>query len=120
MSAVEIVKENENKMLSRREYVLNFEGGSGLVSRQAAAEAVASKLGVPKEGVSIVSLESKFGERNLKAVAFVYSDQKDKASQLPKYMLIRELPKEERKKARDAAKAKAEGAASAAEAQKKA
>ncbi len=110
MSTIEIVNENDNKLLSRKEYVLNFRGWSGLVSRQAATEAVATKLGVPKEGVTIVSLRGKFGERDLRAVAFVYSDQKAKASQLPKYMLLRELSKEERKKAREAEKAKASAA----------
>jgi ribosomal protein S24E len=113
LSTIEIVNENDNKLLSRKEYVLNFRGGSGLVSRQAATEAVATKLGVPKEGVNIVSLRGKFGERDLRAVAFVYSDQKAKASQLPKYMLLRELSKEERKKVREAEKAKASAAQAA-------
>lgn len=93
-------------MLSRREIVLNFRGGSGLVSRESAADAIATRLGVAKDNVKLVSLHGKFGVRDLRAVAYIYSDTKLIARQLPKYMMIRELSKEERKKAREAAKPK--------------
>ncbi len=117
LSTLEIVNETENRMLSRRELVLTFKAGSGLVTRQSAAEAIATKLGVSKDKVKLVSLHGKFGLRDLKAVAYVYSDTKLINRQLPKYMAIRELPKEERKKAREAAKPKP--AAQAPEATKK-
>ena len=92
-------------MLSRRELVLTFKAGSGFITRQSAAEAIATKLGVSKDKVKCISLRGKFGLRDLKAVAYVYSDTKLINRQLPKYMAIRELPKEERKKAREARKA---------------
>jgi ribosomal protein S24E len=113
LSTVEVVNERDNKLLARREYVLNFKGGSGLVSRKAAADAIAGKLGVAKEGVKIISLSGKHGVRDLKAVAYVYSDTKVISKQLPKYMALRELSKEDRKKAREAAKAKQVPAAEA-------
>ncbi|MHB1868846.1 MAG: eS24 family ribosomal protein [Nitrososphaerales archaeon] len=106
MSTLEIVNDKENRMLSRREIVLNFKGGSGLVSRQSAADAIATKLGVAKENVKLVSLHGNFGVRDLRAVAYVYSDAKLITRHLPKYMMIRELSKEDRKKAREAAKLK--------------
>lgn len=117
MSTIEIVSERENSLLARKEYSLNFVGGSGFVTRQAASEAIAVKLGVDKSLVKLISLEGKFGIRNLKATAFVYTNVKEVKRQLPKYMSIRELPKEERKKAREASKPKP--AAPAAEAPKK-
>jgi ribosomal protein S24E len=106
LSTLEIVKETENRMLSRRELVLTFKAGSGFVSRQSAAEAVASKLGVTKDKVKLISLSGKFGMRDLKATVYVYEDAKMIKRQLPKYLAFRELPKEERKKAREAAKPK--------------
>ena len=109
LSTVEIVNEKENRMLSRRELVLNFKGGSGLVSRQSASDAIATKLGVKKENVKLVSLHGNFGMRDLRAVAYVYTDPKLIARHLPKYMMIRELSKEDRKKAREAAKLKPAG-----------
>ncbi|MGI0091007.1 MAG: hypothetical protein ACREBS_04810 [Nitrososphaerales archaeon] len=107
MSTIEIINEIENQLLARRELSLSFKGGSGLVTRHAAAEAIATKLGVPMASVKLISLQGKFGLRDLTARAYVYSDSKLIKKQLPKYMMTRELPKEERKKAREAAKAKA-------------
>ncbi len=107
VSTLQIVKESENKMLSRRELVLIFKGGSGLVSRQSAADAIASKLGVTKEKIKLISLSGKFGTRDVKASIYVYDDLDVIKSQLPKYLALRELSKEERKKAKEAAKPKA-------------
>ena len=104
MSAIEILNERDNKLLARKEYSVNFVGGSGFITRQAAAEALAAKLGVDKSLVKIISLTSKFGLRNLTGTVFVYSGPKEVNRQLPKYMSVRELPKDERKKAREAAK----------------
>ena len=86
--------------------MLTFKAGSGLVTRQSAAEAIATKLGVSRDKVKLVSLQGKFGLRELRAVAYIYSDTKLIGRHSPKYMAIRELPKEERKKARGAAKPK--------------
>lgn len=104
MSAIEILNERENKLLARKEYSVNFVGGSGFITRQAAAEAMATKLGVDKNLVKLISLKSKFGLRNLMGTIFVYNEAKEVNRQLPKYMAIRQLPKEDRKKAREAAK----------------
>ena len=104
MSTIEIVSERENALLARKEYLLNFIGGSGLVTRQAAAEAIATKLGVDKTLVKLISLEGKFGMRDFKARAFVYRKADEMKRQLPKYMFLRELSKEDRKKAREAFK----------------
>ena len=52
---MEIVSDKDNRLLSRHEYVLNFKGGSGLVSRQSAIEAIATRLGVSKDGVKVIS-----------------------------------------------------------------
>ncbi|MDG6998892.1 MAG: hypothetical protein JRN15_07245 [Nitrososphaerota archaeon] len=111
MSTLEVVSENDNKLLSRKELVCSFALGSGLITRQSAAEAIASRLGVKKESVKIMSLSSKFGSRDLTARAYVYTDTKLVEKQLPKYMIIRQLSKEERKQAKEAAKAKAAPAA---------
>jgi ribosomal protein S24E len=106
LSTIEITKDSENKLLSRREVVLNFKGGSGFITRPAAVEAISTRLGVSKDKVRIISLEGKFGSRDLVANAYVYTDASQIKRQLPAYLAIRELPKEERKKAREALKPK--------------
>ena len=107
MSAqIEILKDSENKLLSRRELTLVFKGGSGFVTRPGAAEAISTRLGVPKDKVKVISLEGEFGIRDLLARAYVYSDSGEMKKQLPTFLSIRELPKDERKKAREALKPK--------------
>ena len=106
LSAIEVLKDSENKLLSRRELTLVFKGGSGFITRPAAVEAISTRLGVPKEKVRVISLEGKFGLRDLVGKAYIYSDTAEVKKQLPVFLSIRELPKEERKKAREALKPK--------------
>ncbi len=120
MSTLEIISENENKLLSRKELICTFSLGSGLITRQSATEAIASRVGASKENVKLISLEGKFGSRDLTARAYVYSDVKAVDRQLPKYLAIRQLSKEERKQAREAKKAKPAAAAAVTPAEKKA
>ncbi len=118
MSTVEIVSDNENKLLSRREVIVNFRAGSGFISRPQAVETICARLGVPKEAVRIISLQGKFGLRDLVARVYVYLDQKQIKKQLPPYLAIRELPKDQRKAARDALKPKPSAPGEAAPAKK--
>lgn len=101
-----MLSDSENKLLSRREITAVFKGGSGFITRSAAAEAISSRLGVPKDKVRIISLEGRFGLRDLFAKVYVYSNTDEIKKQLPAYLSIRELPKDERKKAREALKPK--------------
>ncbi len=104
MSTIEVLKDSENKLLSRRELTVVFKGGSGFITRTAVAEAISSRLGVSKEKVKVISLEGKFGVRDLVGSVYVYSDVGEIKKQLPVFLSIRDLPKEERKKAREALK----------------
>ncbi len=101
MSTLDVTSDSENKLLSRREVSVTFVGGSGLITRQSAAEAISQKLGVKKENVQVISLAGKFGNRDLLGRAYVFSNEKDAKTQLRPFMLIRQLPKDERKKARE-------------------
>lgn len=106
LSTIEIINETENRLLSRRELDLSFRGASGLITRQSATEAIASKFGVAKDSVKLVSLRGKFGLRDIYGRAYIYTDTKAIERHLPNFLSIRQLPKEERKKAREQAKAK--------------
>ena len=79
-----------------------FIAGNGFITRQSAAEAISTRLGVKKEDVQVLSLKGKFGTRDFRVDAYIISDPKLVKEQLPKYLAIRHLPtKEERKKVRD-------------------
>ena len=101
MSALEILEESENRLLSRKELKLKFRGGSGILTRQGAAEAVATKLGIKKENVQVISLHGGFGVRDINAKAYIFSSPKEAKEQLAEYILLRQLPKEERQKIRE-------------------
>jgi ribosomal protein S24E len=113
LSTLQITNETENKLLSRKELVCNFSLGSGLVTRQGAVDAISTRLGVNKENVKLISLTSKFGSRDLIAKAYVFSDLNAIDRQLPKYLAVRQLSKEDRKKAKEAKKAAASPASAA-------
>ena len=106
MSTIEIINDIENRLLFRRELDFTFKGGSGLITRQAATEAIASKFAVPKDSVKLVSLHGKFGMRDVQGKVYIYTDKDAAKKHLPDYLRIRQLPKEERKKAKEAAKSK--------------
>ena len=104
MSTLEIVSDNENKLLSRREVAVIFVGGSGLITRQSAAEAISARLGVKKESVQVISLFGKFGNRDLDGKAYIFTDNSAVKRQLRPYIMMRQLPKDQRKQAREEAK----------------
>ncbi len=101
MSVIEILEDSENKLLGRRELHLKFKAGNGLLTRQAAAEAIASKVGVGKENVKVISLYGSFGVRDVDARAYVFSDANTAKEQLAEYVLLRHFSKDERKKVRE-------------------
>ena len=107
MSALEIVtlEDRKNSLLNRREVKALFRGAAGKIKRTEAAEKIASQLNVDKKQVIPVNLICETGMTDVRAVFYVYDDEKDAAKQLPRYRLLRTMPKEERKKILDEEKA---------------
>lgn len=91
--------------MNRREVKALFKGAAGKIKRTEAAEKIASQLNVDKKQVIPVNLICKTGMTEVHAVFYVYDDEKEAAKQLPRYRLLRTLPKEERKKILDEEKA---------------
>ncbi len=93
-----------------------FRGAAGKVKRTEAAEAVAGQLSVDKGKVIPISLVCETGMTDVHASFFVYDDANEIKKQLPRYRLLRTMPKADRKKILDeekAAKLKAKQAAAA-------
>ena len=72
LSTLEVTSDSENKLLSRREVVGTFTAGNGFITRQAAAEAIGTRLGVKKEDVQVMSLKGKFGTRDTQSQRLHY------------------------------------------------
>ncbi|MGC8569225.1 MAG: hypothetical protein ACP5LW_04400 [Nitrososphaeria archaeon] len=90
-----------NPFLKRYEVEYEFTDGNGKISRKDAAEAIAKELKKSPENVIPVYLKGTFGMRNLKGLFYVYDDIKLARMHIKKYLWLRMLPKEERKKAYD-------------------
>ena len=118
MSDQEIVtlEDRINSLLNRREVKALFRGVAGKIKRVEAAEKMASQLNIDKKLVIPVNLICETGMTDVHAKFYVYDNEKEAAMQLPRYRLLRTLPKEERKKILDdekAAKLKAKQEATA-------
>jgi small subunit ribosomal protein S24e len=118
LSAQEVVtlEDRRNSLLNRREVKALFRGAAGRIKRVEAAEKIASQLNVDKKQVIPVFLKCETGMTDVHAMFYIYNDEKEAAKQLPRYRLLRTLPKEERKKILDdekAAKLKAKQEATA-------
>lgn len=114
MSTIVTLEDKSNGILKRREVKCLFKGVAGKLTRNEAAEMLAKELKLDKKFVIPVSLMCKTGTNDISCTFYVYNDENLAKQHLPKYIFIRMLTKEERKKAKEAEKAKgkkpAEGA----------
>ncbi|MGH9991690.1 MAG: 30S ribosomal protein S24e [Nitrososphaera sp.] len=107
MSAQEVVtlEDRRNSLLNRREVKALFRGAAGKIKRSEAVEKIAGQLSVDKKQIIPINLICKTGMTDVHAVFYVYDDEKEAAKQLPRFRMLRTLPKEERKKILDEEKA---------------
>jgi len=96
--AFEVVEERENPLLNRREVVLMLPGSAGKITRADVVKAVSEKLSIPSELIIPISIEHSHGVRDAKVTLYIFKTLEDAKRQLPKHILLRLLPKEERKK----------------------
>ncbi len=96
----------ENKVLGRKEVRYIFENASGKLSRVEAAKMVASDLGVEVSQVFVLNLDASHGTSDVEGTFYVYDDPKLANVQLQKYIFLRNLTKDERKKILDEMKKK--------------
>lgn len=107
MSDQEVVmlEDRKNSLLNRREVKALFRGAAGKIKRTEAVEKIAGQLSVDKKQVIPINLVCETGMTDVHAVFYIYDDDKAAAKQLPRYRILRTLPKEERKKILDEEKA---------------
>jgi small subunit ribosomal protein S24e len=118
LSAQDVVtlEDRKNSLLHRREVKVLFRGVAGKIKRTEAVDKMASELSVDKKQVIPINLICETGMTDVHALFYVYEDEKMAAKHLPRYRMLRTLPKEERKKILDdekAAKLKAKQEAAA-------
>jgi small subunit ribosomal protein S24e len=107
LSTQEVVtlEDRRNSLLNRREVKVLFRGAAGKIKKTDAAEKIAGELNVDKKKVIPINLICETGMTDVHGVFYVYDDEKEATKQLPRYRLLRTLPKADRKKILDEEKA---------------
>ena len=100
-----MLEDRKNSLLNRREVKALFRGAAGKIKKTEAAEKMASELNVDKKQVIPINLICHTGMTDVHGIFYIYDDEKEAAKHLPRYRLMRTLPKEERKKILDEEKA---------------
>ena len=111
-----MLEDRSNSLLGRREVKALFRGAAGKMKRIEAADKIADELKVDKKQVIPISLVCETGMTDVHASFYIYDDKKEAEKQLPRYRLLRTMPKADRKKILDdekAAKLKAKQASAA-------
>lgn len=102
---VVMLEDRRNSLLNRREVKALLRGAAGKIKRTEAAEKIAAQLSVDKKHVIPINLACETGMTDVHALFYVYEDDKIATKHLPRYRMMRTLPKEERKKILDEEKA---------------
>lgn len=100
------LEDKTNALLKRREVSCLFKGQAGKLTRNDAAKLLAEQLKLDKKFVLPVTLKCETGRADVKGTFYVYDDENLAKKHLPKYVFLRLLSKEERKKLAEEAKAK--------------
>ena len=97
---MELIKENEMKLLSRKRLTLMRENKGATPSRQDLIKEIAKQFNVKEELVIIKHVYSQFGENKTKVIAHIYSDKNkmkffEHTNLLKKHEKKAEAPKED-------------------------
>lgn len=75
-----------------------FKNAAGRIKRDEAIEIIAKQRSVDKKAVIPISMMCEKGKTDVRAMFYIYTNEQEAKKQLPRYRIIRNLPKEERKK----------------------
>lgn len=105
--SIEVLTLNDrnNSLLSRREISVIFSNAAGKIKRNEAAQMIANKNNVDPKTVIPISMNGEKGKTDLHGIFYIYSSLEQAKSLLPRYRILRTLPKDERKKIIDDEKA---------------
>ncbi len=103
MAEVKAIRMSEryNPLLKRLEVSYVFKNANGKISRNDAKELISKELNRPKDNIYVIKLEGEYGTNDLRGLFYIYDDPNLAARHLKKYLHLRALSKEERKKAYD-------------------
>ena len=113
---IKVSNELYNPLLKRKEITLQIDHtGEGTPQRFDIRKRMASKLNAKIENVFVISLDTSTGLQRTTCALQVYDDSRAASSAVPEHVATRNLPPEERVKAKEAKAAKPEKPAKPAE-----
>lgn len=102
---VVILEEHDNTLLGRREIKSVLKNAAGRVKRVDAVDAVAKQLNVDRKVIIPINMKCETGKSDIYAMMYIYNSDEDPEKQLPRYRILRNMTKEDRKKLLDEEKA---------------
>jgi small subunit ribosomal protein S24e len=107
LQEVVTVQDRNNVLLNRRELIVIIKNSHGKLNKASAASLVADHFHLNAEQPIIpILMKYETGRTDIHASFYVYPTLEDARRQLPKYMMLRNMPKEDRKRIIDEEKAK--------------
>ncbi len=95
---VVLLEDNNNVLLKRREIKSVIKNALGSIKRQDAAELIANKLNLNKNNILPISIQSEYGNPNILTLMYYFENMEEARKQIPRYLFLRSLSKDERKK----------------------
>ena len=92
------IQNHSSSLLNRQEVGVKFKNAAGRLNRNDAAEIIAKQHNVDKKSVIPISMVCEKGKTDVCALFYIYPDENEALKQLPRYRVLRNLSKDERKK----------------------
>jgi small subunit ribosomal protein S24e len=104
--ALEVITlhDHANSLLNRREIKILLKNAAGRITRSEASDLLAKQLNVDKKKVIPIIMSCQRGKTDVDATFYVYKSEEE-LNQLPRFRLLRSMPRAERKKLMDEEKA---------------
>ena len=102
---VVILEERDNALLNRREIKTLLKNSAGKIKRVDAAAIIAKQLNVDRNLTIPINMKCETGKSDIHATMYIYNNEEDVKKHLPRYRILRNMSKEDRKKLLDEEKA---------------
>ena len=102
---VVILEERNNALLNRREIKTLLKNSAGKIKRVDAADIIAKQLNVDRNLTIPINMKCETGKSDIHATLYIYNNEEDVKKHLPRYRILRNMSKEDRKKLLDEEKA---------------
>ena len=105
--SLEVVKleDRNNSLLNRREIKAILKNAAGKIKRIEAAATLAKHLDIDNKTIIPITMLCENGTTDVRATFYIYSSNEEAKKQLPRYRLLRNMPKADRNKLIDEEKA---------------